>query len=315
MNNGKTKDAGFPIFKVVYVNKVVLVISFIFLTGFIYGQDCCGPGGGGGGGMPAISAVAGSGDYACRLKSVRHYSYSARHPGFTLGAEGGGITDGGEASISPRVEYQGSPGAGARGTSSLSSFDIYGAAFYSVFFEKPHSHQLDLSENIAWRLAPDEKSRIVVRLDNEDLVVFFPDKSTFAYAVLDPSLAYSRAFGFGDISLSAGLPVLFKPESGLNSWVCLGYEHPIGLSLSVCPRLALLPDTQYSGTTFTLTFAWDAFFAKAAFVVNEDFTALSISPYAEFTLGHVFFWAGAGFGGLGSGDVSVSPFIGAAYHF
>jgi hypothetical protein len=50
-------------------------------------------------------------------------------------------------------------------------------------------------------------------------------------------------------------------------------------------------------------------------VVNEDFTALSISPYAEFTVGRVFFWAGVDFGGLGSGDVSASPFIGTAYHF
>ena len=286
-------------------NTVCIIAAFIVLPLFAYGQDCCGPGGGGGGAAP-VAAIAGSGDYLYRLKNVRHYAYSARHPGFTVGAETGGITDKGEVNISPRLEWQGSPAAGA-----LGNFEVYGAAFYSVFFEKPHSHQLDLSENIAWRFAPDEDSRLVVRLDNEDLVVFFPDKATFAYAVLDPS----RAFGFGDISLSAGLPVLFKPESGLNSWFTLGYEHPIGLSVSVCPRLALLPEAKYNGTTFTLTFAWDAFFAKAAFVVNEDFTALSISPYAEFTLGHIFFWAGADFGGLGSGDVSVNPFIGAAYHF
>ena len=277
---------------------------------FAYAQDCCGPGGGGGGGAAPVSEVTGVGDYIYRLKSVRHYAYSARHPGFTVGAEAGGITDSGEANISPRAEYQESWGAGA-----LGSFDVYGGVFYSVFFEKPHSHQANFAENIAWRLAPDEKSRIVVRVDNEDLVVFFPDKATFAWAVLDPSLAYSRAFGFGDLSLSAGLPVLFKPETGLNSWFCPGYEHPIGLGVSVCPRLALLPDIHYSGTTFTLTFAWDAFFAKAAFVVNEDFTALSISPYAEFTVGHIFFWAGSDFGGPGSGDVSASPFIGAAYHF
>jgi hypothetical protein len=154
-----------------------------------------------------------------------------------------------------------------------------------------------------------------LRLDNEDLLVFFPDKATFAYAVLDPSLAYSRAFGFGDLSVSVGLPVLFKPDSGLNSWFCLGYEHPVGFGVSVCPRLALLPDTEYSGTTFTLSFAWDSFFAKAAFVVNNDFTVCDIRPYAEFTLGHVVLWAGAGFGGLGSGDVQINPFIGAGYHF
>jgi hypothetical protein len=277
---------------------------------FAYTQDCCGPGGGGGGGSAPVSAVTGAGDYIYRLKSVRHYAYSARHPGFTAGAETGGITDGGDANISPRLEYQGSLGAG-----SLSSFDMYGAAFYSVFFEKPHSHQLDLSENIAWRFSPDEDSRIVVRLDNEDLVVFFPDKATFAYAVLDPSLAYSRAFGFGDLSLSAGFPVLFKPESGLNSWFCLGYEHPIGLSCSICPRFSLTPDSGYSGVTLTLNFAWDKFFTKAAFVVNEDFSACDIRPYAEFALDHVIFHAGADFSGIGSGDVSVSPFIGAGWHF
>jgi hypothetical protein len=264
---------GSPDFQGMYEvnNRIACVITIgIALPFFAYPQDCCGPGGGGGGGSAPVSAVAGIGDYIYRLKSVRHYAYSARHPGFSLGAETGGITEGGEANISPRLEYQGSLTAGA-----LGSFDIYGSAFYSVFFEKPHSHQLDLSENIAWRFSPDEDSRLVFRLDNEDLAVFFPDKAKFAYAALDPSVCYSRAFDFGDFSLGAGFPVLIKPESGLNSYAALGYEHPIGLSLSVCPRLALLPETRYSGTTFTLTFAWDAFFAKAAFVVNGDFTARS----------------------------------------
>lgn len=284
---------------------LVLIIVFITLSLFAYAQDCCGPGGGGGGGAPAVAAVEGSRDYVYRLKNVRHYAYSARHPGFTAGIESGGITENGEPNISPRLEYQ----------NSFGSFDVYGAAFYSVFFEKPHSHQADLAENIAWRFAPDENSRLVFRLDNEDIVIFFPDKAVFAYAALDPNLTYSRAFGFGDISLSMGFPVLIKPENGLNAWACLGYEHPVGLSVSVCPRLALTPDTEYSGTTFTLTFAWGRFFAKAAFAANKDLSAWDIRPYAEFTLGHVIFHAGADFGGLGSGDVSISPFIGAGYHF
>ncbi|MDR2447532.1 MAG: hypothetical protein LBD58_09665 [Treponema sp.] len=289
---------------------IAIIIAFMATPVFVRAQDCCGPGGGDGGGSPAIAAVAESGGYVYRLKNVRHYAYSARHPGLIAGIEGGGITDGGNANISPRLERHVSVGAG-----SLGSFDMYGGAFYTVFFEKPHSHQLDLAGNIAWRLAPDEDSRLAFRLDNEYLAVFFPDKMIFAYAVLDAGAAYSRVFGFGDISVSAGFPVLFKPESGLDSWLALGYEHPIGLGVSVCPRLALLPDAEYSGTAFTLSFAWDRFFVKAAFAANRDFTAFSISPYAEFALGHIFFWAGADFGGLGSGDVSASPFIGAAYCF
>jgi hypothetical protein len=290
---------------------IVWIMAFMALPVFSYAQDCCGPGGGGGGGAMAPSASAGgSGDYIYRLKNLRHYSNSGRHPGFTAGLEGGGITDGGEANISPRVEYQGSWDTGV-----LGSIDFYGAAFYSVYFEKPHSHQADLAENIAWRLAPDDDSRLVFRLDNEDLVVFFPDDATFAYAVLDPGVTYSRAFGFGDLSFSAGVPVLIKPESGLNGYVTAGYEHPIGLGVSVCPRLTLIPDAAYSGTTFTLTFGWDSLFAKAAFVANKDFSVWGINPYVEVTLGRVVLWAGADVGGLGSGDVSASPFVGAGYHF
>jgi hypothetical protein len=260
--------------------------------------------------MAPSASAGGSGDYIYRIKSVRHYAYSARHPGFTAGLEGGGVTDGGEANISPRVEYSGSWETG-----SLGSFDLYGAAFYSVFFEKPHSHQIDAAENIAWRLAPDDHSRLVFRLDNEDLLVFFPDAVIFAYAALDPSVTYSRAFGFGDIFLSLGVPVLIKPEGGLNGYFTAGYEHPIGLGISVCPRLALLPDGAYSGTSFTLTFAWDTLFIKAAFVANKDFSVWGINPYVEFTLGRVVLWAGADLGGLGSGDVSISPFVGMGYHF
>ena len=255
------------------------------------------------------ATLAGSGDYSYRLRNVRHYAHSARHPGFTAGLEGG-AGDGAGALVSPSLEYQGSWGAGA-----LGSFDVYGAAFYTVFSEKPYSHQVDLAENIAWRLVPYEKSRLVIRLDNEDLAVFFPDKVTFAYAVLEPGLAYSRAFAFGDLSLSAGFPVLFKPESGLNSWLALAFEHPVGLSVSICPRMALVPDARYNGTTLALGFAWDRFFAKAAFVTNSDLTALGVSSYAEFTLGHVVLRAGADFAGLGTETVSASPFAGAGYHF
>lgn len=285
--------------------RLTMIIMFIVLPFFTYAQDCCGPGGGGDAPVALGAAATGSGDYIYRVKNVRRYAYSARHPGLTAGLESAYITDSGEANVSPRLEYSGSFG----------SFDVYGSAFYSVFFEKPHSHQIDLSENIAWPLAPDEKSRLVLRLDNEDLLVFFPDKAVFSYAALDPSLSYSRAFAFGDLSLSAGFPVLFKPEGGLNAWLAFGCELPIGLGLSVCPRLSLLPDTMYSGTTFTLSFAWDTFFAKAAFVVNKNFTACDIRPYTEFWLGHLVFWAGAEFGALGSGDVSLSPFIGVGYHF
>jgi hypothetical protein len=292
------------------MNKRLVRITFMLLPLFAYTQDCCGPGGGGGGAATISAAVAGSGDYIYRLKNVRYYAYSARHPGFTAGLEGGGISDGTEAAVSPRLEYQGSWGAGA-----LGSFDVYGAAFYTVFFEKPYSHQADLAENIAWRLAPDEKSRLVFRLDNEDLAVFFPDTAILAYAALEPGAAYSRAFGFGDLSLSAGFPVLFKPDSSLASWLALSYEHPVGLSVSISPRFALVPDTLYNGTTLALSFAWDRFFAKAVFVVNDDYSAWDIRPYAEFTLGHVVLWAGAEFGSIGTDTVSTNQFLGAGYHF
>jgi hypothetical protein len=282
---------------------MVWVVAFALFPVFSHAQDCCGPGGGGG--TSALVASSDNEGAGYRLKNARHYAYSARHPGLALGLEGGGITDSGEANISPRLECQ----------ASFGSFDLYGGAFYSAFFEKPHSHQIDLAENIAWRLAPDEDSRLVFRLDNEDLLVFFPDTVIFAYAALDPGVAYSRAFGFGDLSLSLGFPVLVKPEGGLNSYAALGYEHPIGLSVSVCPRVSLLPDALYSGTTFTLSFAWDALFVKAAFVANRDFTIWDLRPYGEITLGHIVLWVGAEAGGLGSGDVSISPFVGAGYHF
>ncbi|MDR3114301.1 MAG: hypothetical protein LBU25_02140 [Treponema sp.] len=301
---GRTCKPAVPsFFKVVgAVKQYMLYAAFIALPFFARAQDCCGPGGGGGG---AVFTTAQNHGVNYRIKNVRPYAYSVRHPGFTLGLETGGIPDGSRANISPRVEYSGSFG----------SFDGYGGAFYSVFFGKPHSHQIDAAENIAWRLAPDKDSRLVFRIDNEDLLVFFPDTLLFAYAALDPGVAYSRAFGFGDLSLSLGLPALIKPERGLTSYVSLGYEHPAGLSLSVCPRLALVPAVLYSGTTVTLGFAWDKCFAKAVFIVNKDFSAVDIRPYGEFTLGHVVFWAGAELGGLGGEDVSVNPFIGTAYHF
>jgi hypothetical protein len=269
-----------------------------------YAQDCCGPGDGGGG-ASAVASAGKSGEYLYRLKNVRRYTRSSRRPGFVLGLEAGGIAGNRDAAISPRLEYSGS----------LGNFDLYGAAFYSVFADQPHSHQADLAGNIAWRFAPDKNSRLIFRLDSENLAVFFPDRAVFAYAALDPGAAYSHAFAFGDISLSLGLPVFIKPEGGLNSWLALAYESPVGLSFSLCPRLALVPEARYQGTTLALGFAWDRFLAKAAFAANESFTAWDIRPYAEFVLGHVVLWAGAEVGGVGTDAVSASPFAGAGYLF
>jgi hypothetical protein len=297
------KDAagGSPIFKAGdEMNKpIVCVITiFIALPLSARGQDCCGPGGGG---ATTVFAVAGNGSPGYRINNVRRYAYNARRSGFTAGLETGGS----QAGISPRLEY----------SASFGSFDVYGGVFYSAFFDKPHSRQVDASENIAWRLAPDKDSRLVFRIDNEDLVVFFPDTVIFAYAALDPGVTYSRAFGFGDLSLSLGFPALIKPERGLNAYLALGYEHPVGLGASLCPRFSMTPGALYNGVTLTLSFAWDAFFAKAAFVVNGDFSGLDIRPYAEFAVGNVVLWAGAEFGGLGGTDVSINPFLGAGYHF
>jgi hypothetical protein len=283
------------------------VILYLFLPFWGQAQDCCGPGGGGGG--THFSSLDNDNEFY-RLKDVRHYAYSARHPGFTAGLESSGLTDKSQISFTPRLEYFTSLQADER-----NSFDIYGAAFYSVFIDVPYSHQIDFSANIAWRFAVTDKSRLVVRIDNENLLVFFPKESGFKYAVLDPSAGYIAAFDFGDLSLYAGFPVSIKPETGLLSWACIGYEHPIGLGVSVCPRFTLAPESSYAGTTFNLTFAWDSFFAKAAFLTNDDFTAFHIRPYAEYTLDHFVFWAGVDMNNIGKEKFSANPFIGFGYNF
>ena len=287
-----------------------LVILFLSLPFLGYAQDCCGPGGGGGGTL-FTPTTAGSGGVHYRLKDVRHYAYSARHPGFTAGLESTGLTDTSQISLTPRLEYFTSLQANEK-----NSFDIYGAAFYTVFTEAPYSHQIDLSENIAWRFTVTENSRLVVRLDNENLFVFFPKESGLKYAVLDPSVGYVHALSFGDLSFYAGLPVSIKPKTGLASWACFGYEHPIGFGVSLCPRFALYPDASYTGTTLTLTFAWDSFNAKAALLANENFKVYQLRPYVEYTLKKFVFWAGVDLYNLGNKEkFSVNPFIGFGYNF
>ena len=288
-----------------------LVILFFLLPFFGYAQDCCGPGGDGGG--IQFSSSSGKGRVGYRLKGVRHYSYSGRHPGFTAGVESAGLTDKSQIGFTPRLEYFKSLQADER-----NSFDIYGAAFYTVFIDVPYSHQIDFCENIAWRFAVTENSRFVFRIDNENLVVFFPKDSGFKYSVIDPNIGYITALSFGDISFYAGFPVCIKPETGFLSWACVGYEHPIGLGVSICPRFALSPDASYTGTTLTLTFAWDSFYAKMALLANGrngDDTVFHIQPYFEYTLNHFVFWAGVDLYSLGKEEFSASPFIGLGYNF
>jgi hypothetical protein len=277
-----------------------LVILFLSLPFLGHAQDCCGPGGGGGGGQFSSS----DSDANYRLKDVRHYSYSARHFGFTVGLENSDC-------ITPRVEYYTSLQANDR-----NSFNIYGALYYSVFPDEPHSHQADLCENIAWRLIASDNSRLTVRIDNETLFLFFPEDSGVKYAVFDPSIAYAYAFGFGDVSVSAGFPIDMTPETLFNSWACVGYEHPIGLGILLCPRFTMSPESSYSGTTFTLTFAWDSFYSKAALISNEDFSVISLRPYAEYTtLTNFVFWAGVDLFNIGKKEFFASPFIGVGYNF
>jgi len=297
--------------------KTVKILPFIILFFSLpilgQAQDCCGPGGGGGG--TQFSSGNNSGDQNdahYRLKGVRHYAYSGRHPGFLTGLESSGLTEKSKVSFSPRLEYFKSLQANER-----NSFDIYGAAFYTVFIDVPYSHQADISENIAWRFTVTENSRFTFRIDNEDLFVYFPKESGIKYAVIDPSVGYVAALDFGDISFNAGFPVVVKPETGFSSWACLGYEHPIGLGVSLCPRFTLSPDASYSGTTLTLTFAWDSFYAKAVILANKvgDITVFQIRPYAEYTLKQNFvFWAGVDLDGIGK-EFSASPFIGLGYNF
>ena len=294
-------------------NKIfLLVILFLSLPFLGYAQDCCGPSGGGGGTQFVSTANSddSGADVGYRLKDVRHYAYSARHPGLTVGLESAGLTDKSTINITPRVEYYTSLQANEQ-----NNFDIYGAAFYTVFTDAPHSHQVDLSENIAWRFAVTEKSRLVVRIDNENLFVYFPEDSGIKYAVIDPSVGYVHALSFGDLSFYAGFPVSIKPETEFSSWACIGYEHPIGLGVSLCPRFALSPNASYTGTTLTLTFAWDSFYAKTALLTNEDFTAFHIRPYAEYTLNHFIFWGGVDLFNLGKKEFSVNLFIGVGYNF
>jgi len=292
-------------------NKIApLVIILFSLPLLAQAQDCCGPGGGGGGTQFTASENSDEDSVNYRLKGVRHYAYSARHSGFTTGLESAGLTGKSQINFTPRVEYFTPWQANER-----NSFDIYGAAFYTFFIDKPYSHQIDLSENIAWRFAVTENSRLVVRVDNEDLIVFAPDESGLKYAVTDPSAAYTIALSFGDLSCSAGLPVSIKPDVGLSSWACVGYEHPIGLGVSLCPRFTLAPAAAYAGATLTLTFAWDSFFVKAALLANKDFKTFHIRPYAEYTLKNIVFWAGADLENLGKGKFLANPFVGVGYNF
>jgi len=287
--------------------------AFVFITivlnpDFAYTQACCGPGGAGGG-TPFFVSGGGSG-VGYRLKTVRHYAYSARHPGFMTGLESAGLTDKSEVGFTPRLEYFRSLEANDR-----SIFDIYGGAFYTVFLYAPHSHQINLSENIAWRFVLTKNSRLVLRVDNENLAVFFPEESGIKYAVTAPSVMYSIALGFGDISVYAGFPVTVEPETRFASWAALEYEHPIGLGVSFSPYFDVSKRVSYSGITFTAFFAYNSFYAKAALPTNGDFTTFKIQPYLEYTLRNFVFWGGAELSIQPDDKFSANPFVGLAYNF
>jgi hypothetical protein len=166
--------------------QAALAVIFILFPVFSYAQDCCGPGGGGGG-ILGLSSSGDSDNY--RIKGVRHYSYSLRHPGFNEGLESGGLTDKTKFNFTPRLEY----------SNTYDNLEIYSGLFYTFFLDAPHSHQIDLCENIAWRIAPADNTRLVFRLDNENIFVFFPEDSGLKYFAADPSAAWNAAYGFGDI--------------------------------------------------------------------------------------------------------------------
>jgi len=311
---------------------VFLLVFFLFLIPVLtYAQDCCGPSGGGGGSNffpDDDDDDNGEKNVHYRLKNVRHYTYTGRHPGFTVGLESAGLAGGkSETNFTPRLEYYKSLWANER-----NGFDLYGAVFYTAYIDAPYSHQIDFCENIAWRFSITDKSRLIVRVDNENLFVYFPTESGFKYSVVDPSVGYVHALSFGDLSVHLGFPVYIKPETGLYTWASFGYEHPIGFGVSVCPRFVLIPtdgtskdgtskdgtsNASYSGITLNFTFIWDKFFAKMAFLINEgkDSKVFILQPYFEYTLKNIVFWAGVDLYNLGNEKFSTNLFLGVGYNF
>jgi hypothetical protein len=77
----------------------------------------------------------------------------------------------------------------------------------------------------------------------------------------------------------------------------------------------LMQDALYNGTTLTLSFAWDTFFAKAALLANRDMSGFQIHSYLEYTVKHTVLWGGVKMSGLGDGDFFANLFVGAGYNF
>jgi hypothetical protein len=241
----------------------------------------------------------------------------------------GNVADEAEISLSPGVEYE----------KSFGDLDVFAEADYTIAIPSEDGmdtfHVLYLEEEVGYNLGLGDAMTLSVILNNKNNILVSPDAPSGTNpfdGVLEPSVKFAYAAGFGEVSAQAGFPIGYAApndsllgtsaddgDTAIDAYLTLAWASTFGLGVELTPNLALSPDSEYAGFDILINYENGPIYAEVEVNLPKeiDVGGVTITPEFDYAFKGFTFYVKSEFGGIGveDGDVSVSPALGAKYSF
>jgi hypothetical protein len=228
----------------------------------------------------------------------------------------GNVADEAVLGVTPQLIYE----------NSFDALDVFAELDYSFTFEEEDLVQgLYAEEELGYNLSLGETSTLSFIVNNQNTILVapeLPDGFNSVLGVVEPSVKFTQAFDFGDLSAQVGFPIEYllevEDESALSVYLTLAYATDFGLGIELTPiTYNIDPDQEVSGYGLLVSYEQDLFYGEVEVTTDKDFKVFVITPTVEVYLNDFTFWVTADFENVGDpdNDVAITPAIGVKYSF
>jgi hypothetical protein len=218
-------------------------------------------------------------------------------------------------SITPYVAYE----------NSFGDIDVFAELDYEIDLQDEVGQTLYLEEELGYNLGLGAASTLSFIVNNQNNIFVAPDAGSGFNkfdGVVEPSVKFNQAFGFGDLYAQLGFPIGYisqvkDADISVDSYVLLGFGHGSGFGVELTLNYALSPEGGYGDTELLLFYENDTIYGEVDIVAHEKFDGgYTITPEFDYKFNAFTFWVNAEFAGIASDtDVVISPAIGVSYSF
>jgi hypothetical protein len=218
------------------------------------------------------------------------------------------------------------------------ALDVFAEVDYTIAIpsddDEDTYHLLYLEEEAGYNFGLGDAMTLSVILNNQNNIMISPDADSGTNpfdGVLEPSVKFAYAAGFGELSAQAGLPIGYAApyedipgvsedggDTTIETYLTLAWASTFGLGVELTPKLALSPDSEYAGFDFLVSYETGPIYAEVEVNLPReiDDEGVTVTPEFDYAFNNFTFYVKSEFGGIGGeGDVSISPAIGAKYSF